>query len=300
MTLLTIFSAPKPFSDPHINMIQRNAIQSWLQMGNEVDVLLIGNEPGMDEVADEFNIRQLPKVVCNDSGTPLVSSIFEQAYKTSTAPILAYVNADIILLPNFLSSAISVSAQAERYLIVGQRWDLEVNTHLDFTSGWEERLQSDLHSNGAQHLPSGSDYFIYPRNLFCQLPNFAIGRAGWDNWMIFYAKKNTWCVIDASPSITAIHQSHDYRHLPEGKPHYELPESVHNEILAGGSANLYMILDSDKELRDSRVTTPKWTVLRALRQTEVSFTPSNGKRSGWRWSVARQARRMRRKLTGSL
>ena len=31
--LITIFTAPKPFTDPHIDVIQRNAIQSWLQPG---------------------------------------------------------------------------------------------------------------------------------------------------------------------------------------------------------------------------------------------------------------------------
>ena len=300
MAFLTIFSAPKPFSDPHINMIQRNAIQSWMQLGNEIEVLLIGNEPGMHEFADEFDIRQIPDVDCNESGTPLVSSIFNQAYRASETTILAYVNADIILLPDFLSSAKSVSTQEKLYLIVGQRWDLEVNTNLDFSRGWEECLQSDLRTNGALHLPAGSDYFVYPRSIFRDLPDFAIGRAGWDNWMIYHAKTKGWQVIDATPSITSIHQAHDYRHLPGGKPHYELPESRQNENLAGGSANLYMVLDSDKELRHGKVTAPKWTIRRAIRHTELRFTPSNGKRSGWRWSVARRARRMRRKLTGSL
>ena len=300
MALLTIFSAPKPFSDPHINMIQRNAIQSWLQLGNEVEVLLIGHEAGMHELAEEFSVRQLPNVVCNESGTPLVSSIFKQAYQASATPILAYVNADIILLPDFVSSAKSVSTQEEHFLVVGQRWDYEVNASLDFLTGWAERLQTDIRSNGALHLPAGSDYFIYPRSLFCELPDFAIGRAGWDNWMIYHAKKKGWLVIDATPSITAIHQAHDYRHLPDGKPHYELPESQQNEDLAGGSANLYMVLDSDKELRHGKVTAPKWTVQRAIRHTELRFTPRNGRRSGWRWSVARRARRIRRKLTGSL
>ncbi len=54
MALLTIFTAPKPFSDPHINVIQRNAIQSWLHLGNEVEVLLIGNEAGMHELAEKL------------------------------------------------------------------------------------------------------------------------------------------------------------------------------------------------------------------------------------------------------
>ena len=44
MTLLTVFSAPKPFTNPHIALIQRNALQSWLNLGDGVEVLLVGDE----------------------------------------------------------------------------------------------------------------------------------------------------------------------------------------------------------------------------------------------------------------
>ena len=40
MTLLTIFTAPKPFTHPHINVIQRNAIRSWMQL-DDVEVIII-------------------------------------------------------------------------------------------------------------------------------------------------------------------------------------------------------------------------------------------------------------------
>ena len=40
MSFLTIFSAPKKFTDPHIDIIQRNAIQSWQHLGPDVEVIL--------------------------------------------------------------------------------------------------------------------------------------------------------------------------------------------------------------------------------------------------------------------
>ncbi len=46
MAFLTIFTAPKPFTDPHIKIIQRNAIQSWMHL-QDVTVMLIGDEPGL-------------------------------------------------------------------------------------------------------------------------------------------------------------------------------------------------------------------------------------------------------------
>ena len=41
MTLITLFSAPKPFTNPHIAMIQRNAIRSWTLLP-DVEVILLG------------------------------------------------------------------------------------------------------------------------------------------------------------------------------------------------------------------------------------------------------------------
>ena len=78
MTLLTIFSAPKPFTDPHIAIIQRNAIGSWMRLP-ETEVFLVGEESGMAETAREFGVRHLPNVARNPEGTPLVSSIFSLA-----------------------------------------------------------------------------------------------------------------------------------------------------------------------------------------------------------------------------
>ena len=42
MPFLTIFTAPKPFTDPRIDIIQRNAIRSWLSLGEDVGVILVG------------------------------------------------------------------------------------------------------------------------------------------------------------------------------------------------------------------------------------------------------------------
>ncbi len=297
---LTIFTAPKPFSDAHIATIQRNAIQSWQHLDPEVEVLLVGDEPGMAEVAAAYGLRQLCEVRRSESGAPLVSSIFALARQASQAPLLAYLNADILLLPDFVEATRQVKSQVERFLVIGQRWDLDVQSLLDYSPGWDVRLREDVQRRGRLHMPAGSDYFIFPHDLFGEIPDFTIGRAGWDNWMIFQARQQGWPVIDATPSIMVIHQDHDYRHLPGGRPHYEHPESQVNQALAGGSANLYMVLDSDRQLVNGRVRRPRLTLLRALRQAEVWLTPPGSQRRGLRWKLARPFRRLRRRITGSL
>ena len=54
MTQLVIFTAPKPFKNPHISTIQTNAIKSWTQMGKDVEIVLLGNDEGIAEAAKNW------------------------------------------------------------------------------------------------------------------------------------------------------------------------------------------------------------------------------------------------------
>lgn len=217
-------------------------------MDSQVEVLLVGEETGIAEAASDLGARHLPGVATNELGTPLVSSIFELAHRSSDSPILAYVNADILLLSNFLKVALELKTVAERFLAVGRRWDLAVRQELDFGPGWETRLQRQVQDAGQLHPASGSDYFLFPRDCFMKIPPFAIGRAGWDNWMIFAARRQRWPVVDATSSLMVIHQEHDYGHLPGGQPHYRLPETDANVRLAGGRRSLFSLQDADFRL----------------------------------------------------
>jgi hypothetical protein len=303
MPLLTLFSAPKPFTNPHIRTIQRNALQSWTHL-DDVEVILVGDEPGMADVAAEFRVTHLPHVARTPQGTPLVSSIFALARDHahleahSPAPLLCYVNADILLTPDVVQAAHRVHAQARDFLIIGRRWNLDVTEPLDFSPGWVERLHARTHREGTLHVPAGSDYFIFPRPLFTDMPDFAIGRAGWDNWTIFHARQQGWPTIDATPDVFIVHQNHDYSHLPGGKPHYNHEESHRNITLARGPENNYtgyILLDTDRELRDGKIVSPRPTLLRTIRTVEMAMRPKE--KQGLRWWLTRRLRKLRRKLT---
>lgn len=241
--MLTLFSAPKPFHG-QIGLIQRNALASWAALGPQVQLLLVGDEPGMAEAAAEFDAEGLRQVERNQDGTPLVSSVFALARRQARHELLCYVNADILLLDDFLPGVERVSRSLGRFLMVGQRWDLEVTEALAFDPASQERLRIQLRESGQLHPPAGSDYFVFRKGEFEHMPPFALGRAGWDNWMIYAARAARLPVVDATESITIVHQSHDYRHLPNGQPHYRLPESEHNLRLAGGREMIFTLRDA--------------------------------------------------------
>lgn len=277
--MLTIFSAPKPFHG-HIDIIQRNAIRSWMELGSQVEVLLIGDEEGMVDVAREYRLRQISDVKRNEFGTPRLDSIFALARQAAHHSILCYVNADILLMDDLLPAVERVAERFNKFLIVGRRWDLDVRELLPFGSGWQSTLRARVKQHGKLHSATGSDYFVYPRQMFADMPPFALGRAGWDNWMIYAGRVTHIPVINATGAITIIHQEHDYSHLPGGQPHYRLPESKKNVALAGGNATVFSLRDANWLLIPDKLVTKKLWDGDALRQAETGLI-SMSKSSSW-------------------
>jgi len=253
MPLLTLFTAPKPFVDPHITLIQRNTLCNWLALGEDVEIVVIGDEPGIAEVCAELNIQHLPDVRCNALGTPLISGIFDLGRSVNHSSCLMYSNADILFMPDLVDTVRLLIREKEKFLAVGQRYDLDICEAISFSKGWAESLALRVQMDAILHRQTGSDYFIYSRSCFKQIPDFAVGRAGWDNWMIFRARWQHWPVVDASKAITVIHQNHDYAHLPGGRRHYELPESAVNIKLAGGRRTIFRLTDTTHLIKDNRI-----------------------------------------------
>ena len=278
MSLITLFSAPKSFTDLHISTIQRNAIKSWTLLP-DVEVILLGEETGLAQAAREIGVKHISNVAQNDNGTPLISSMFKLARENNNSELLCIINADMILMTDFveaarrsrLSRGIPEGGQRDTFVLLSQRWDLDITQPIEFTEDWQNRLSSMVHRQGSLHRPAGSDFFLFPKSCYQNIPDFAIGRAGWDNWMIYKARQEKWPVIDCTPSVTIVHQNHDYSHLPGGKPHYEHPDTNENIRLAGGHAAVrYTILDSTHQLtKNGNLMRPKMTSLRFMRKLEL-------------------------------
>lgn len=269
MPLITLFSAPKPFTNPHIALIQHNAIRSWTLLP-DLQVILLGEETGLARAAREVGVKHISNIARNASGTPLISSMFQFAREASNSDLLCVVNADMILMSDFVEAARQAAKLKDKFVLLSQRWDLDVTQPIEFTEGWQDRLRSTVRRQGTLHRPAGSDFFLFPQSCYSDVPNFTIGRAGWDNWMIYKARKERWDVIDGTPSVMIVHQNHDYSHLPDGKPHYEHPDTNENIRLAGGQANVrYTILDATHQLVDGKLIRPKMTSLRFTRRLEL-------------------------------
>lgn len=270
MSFLTIFTSPKPFThSEHINIIQRNTVKAMTHLGPEVDALLIGDEEGMAGVASECAIPHITGVKQNQYGTPLISSIFGLARQNSTSPYLACINADNLVMPDFVQAARQVAQQEKDFILIGQRWDIDILEPLDFSSGWDKRLRDDIQRRGVLRTPGCSDYFIFPREFYADIHPFALGRSGWDNWMIFWARRKRWKVVNITPSATIGHQNHDYSHLPKNEPPYRLPESQENIRMGGGRRTIFSVHDATHQLVEGKLKPLPFTWNRFWRELEI-------------------------------
>jgi len=283
MSFLTIFTASKPFVNPHIITIQRNAIQSWSRL-TDVEVILLGDEPGIGETADELGVRHVPDVERDERGVPTVRSVMEQGHAFSSSPILCYANADMILMSDIVEAARKVSGQVKDFLMVGQRWNLDITSEIDFNGDWEARLRDEVTIRGEFYTPWGIDYFVFPRHLYIDVPDFTIGRPAWDNWMVYHARSTWGVAIDATRSVLVIHQNHDYSHLPGNKPPYGSEVAKQNLAKAGGRRCVYHVMDTNKELITGKVRNPRFHLGRIFRRLERYFITES--MAGWRGRIA--------------
>jgi hypothetical protein len=233
--MITIFSSPKPFKG-HVGIIQENAIKSWTLLEPKPEIFLIGNEKGTAEICKKLELKHIPKIKCNESGTPLVNDMFEKAQQCSNNKILCYVNSDIILKSDFMKALNNVDLK--KFLMIGQRWDIEMKKSLDFKPGWEKNLR------GKRQHPAGMDYFVFTRGLWKKIPKFAVGRTIWDNWLVYKAYLNKVPVIDASKAVRAMHQKHGYGDVSKKNKVWKGPEAVNNLRLAGSHVPSFSLHDA--------------------------------------------------------
>ncbi len=252
--MITIIAMPKPFKG-HIDVIQRNAIRSWKLLKPECEIIVFGDEEGVKETASEFGLTHISNIKRNEFGTPLLSDFFEQAQKIAKNDIICFVNADIILMSDFTAAVKRIASNRSisnkgNFLMIGRRRNLNIDKSLDYSINWEQQLISTVRESGTLNPPGGTDYFVFKRGLWNNIPDFAIGRPGYDNWLIYKARSMGVPVIDTTEAVISVHQNHDYSHVKnKDEGYFNGPETKRNLLLIGGQENIYGVYDADWILR---------------------------------------------------
>jgi len=259
--MITIFTNPRPFKGP-FDTIQRNALKSWIKYGNGCQIVLFEDEEKTtSKVAKELGLDCITDVAFNKFGTPLFNDAVNKTKKIAKFEILANVNTDIMLFEDFFLAVKNVKKilNGEDFLMVGQRYNVDMDgKEIDFDAVDAKKDILDMvSSKGKLHMLAAMDYLVFPKKFNFNPPSFAIGRTTLDSWMIFCARLMKVPAIDATLSVKAVHQNHNYPRLKNNSADCEIERKI-NVKLAGGFKNMGTIRDADWILYPGELKRPKF------------------------------------------
>src|ERR1700738_3227301 len=140
--MLTFFTTAKGFRG-HDGIIQRNALKSWKSLDPNIEVIVFGEDEGAAQVCSELDLVHHPHVEQHASGRNRLDYMFQRASQLARHEYLCYCNCDIVLLNDFRQAFERAKAWKEQFLLVSQRWDVDVTEPIDFgEAGWPERLRT--------------------------------------------------------------------------------------------------------------------------------------------------------------
>lgn len=254
MPEVTIFATPKRFTG-QFDRIQRNAIESWVALEPAVEVILIGDDDGTADMCRQHGLRHVAEVATTATGIPLLSSLWSIGQEHARSPIACFVNADIILTDDFLAAVRRVSSEMTDFLMIGQRWDLELTQRLrELKSPWESAVRADVARRGTLNSPLWVDYFAFPVGQYPDLLPCVIGRPGYDHWIVWETLQRGIPVVDTTDAVLAVHQHHDYSHGGGKRAVYNGADAEYNYGLIGGRAHLRHIGHATRRLTaDGRI-----------------------------------------------
>ncbi|HXM96680.1 MAG TPA: hypothetical protein VOA64_20875 [Candidatus Dormibacteraeota bacterium] len=290
---ITILGLPKPFRG-HIGTIQRNAITSWTMLRPRPEIYLFGEEEGVSEIAVALKINHLNDIARNEFGTPLLDDLLRRAREFANTPLLCYVNSDTILLPEFLDAVVRIHKEFPKFLGVSHRLNVDLQESLNFAADGESKLRLKIMPLGELGNPTAIDVFVFPPDLYEQVPPLALGRAWFDQWLIKDARRRGIPVVDVTRVARAIHQNHEYGHIAGGQHGaYRGEEAQHNLEIYGGVPHAFTLLDVTHELlpdgrirrvhfRRQRAAVQEWIWKTCIQPTAVLRARLGLQRKRWR------------------
>jgi len=208
--LITFVSCPKKFPSQK----QILGLLTWLTLDPQPEIIYISDDPGVAETCRDFGIKNIAPVKKNEYGTPLLDFIFMEAQKQAKGEIIVFLNTDILTLQNFMDIllyVVKISSKLDNFMVIGPRQDTDLEDEFyTFDDTWHSRFREKHMKPGQWTSGTALDYFIFKKGFFPEFPAMAIGRFVWDTWIMAYALRSKYPVINGNQRITAFHVNHHY------------------------------------------------------------------------------------------
>ena len=275
--MITFITTFKPFKHP-FDIIQLNALKSWLRFCPPCEIVVTGAEEGVEEAIGNLpHIKILPQLRRTASGAPLLDDLVKTGESVANHDLICLINGDIIIVDDILKLVKQVKKLFQNnFLLTCRRYDISINELIN--DNWCEKVkllreQALIAYSKSKKRPKGTDLFVFGKGLFNKIPPFAVGRLVWSRWLIYKALAMGKPVIDATESLTVLHQQHSFEHIKEhivrnalskGKFGYDaivLGQDYKRNLILGGVAAYFSEEDCDYILTKQSI----------YRRTDVKF-----------------------------
>ena len=211
--ILTIFTTFKNSSNKMI--IYKNTIRIWHRLWPEiVPILFTSFDPSDPESLAHYAVEQgwyvLPVPKTSPQGLPVLRHMFLEAQKKFNTKFYCYANGDILFDRNltdtirFLETSLR-GRRSHKLLVVGRR----INRSMKNTNLTELHEVGHYAKSSTLFRTDAQDCFLTTRDGYPwrTIPDFVVGRVGYDNWLVVTALVKHILVLDATATVTALHQT---------------------------------------------------------------------------------------------
>ena len=175
---------PRSFIDPYL-IPQVNALNMIRNYDPSANIVLYSDDDGVKDYASK-NLYHAPDVVIKKGRLPLVNEALKYCAINFPECYICYINSDMLLVGNTKELINYIDKRfSGNFIATGYRCNLHIDTVIK--------------SNEIPDLLS--------------MPNFRVGRPGWDNWLAAKCRILGFALIDISNVVTLVHQEHPPAHV---------------------------------------------------------------------------------------
>jgi len=204
---IIFITIPRSFNPPFL-IAQENCLNAIKKYNKNSEIILYSDDDGIDDYARKHGYIT-PKNVKKIGHLPLVNQAILFAAEKFPNSKICFINSDILIL-NSLTDILQLikSESFSEYLLVCRRTEVMVNSLLTYDE-FNYVIKNHKIDN-TRGRNTAMDFFLFDSSFVkkINMPDFPIGRPGWDNWLAAHARILNIPLIDISDVIVIAHQDH--------------------------------------------------------------------------------------------
>ena len=212
---IVFITIPRSFVYPYI-VRQENCLHAIKRYNQNSEIILYSDDDGVDDYARKYGYIT-PKIVKKIGNLPLVNQAISFAAEKFPNSKICYINSDILVLDPLIDILQLIKSNGlNEYMLVCRRTEVVLNSVLTYDEF--DYVVENYKKDNSHGRDTAIDFFLFDSSMVnkIDMPDFSVGRPGWDNWLAARARIINIPLIDISDVITIGHQDHLQVHDKSG------------------------------------------------------------------------------------